>query len=173
MSGHSSDIDEEAFRSGTSSVGVALTVAVGSIALLASMTADIVALIGIVGLFVMVIGTLKPSRKTLGIGAFVLFSAVLTAGILGGSELRLLIAAGATLVAWDVGENAISVGKQLGLAARTVRVEVLHAIASVVVAIVIGSVTYGMYLLALAHVPTATVVFLTIAVILLAWSFDR
>lgn len=87
-------------------------------------------------------GGLVPARagweRTLvDAGAGLLFVAVLVSGVVRGAAPEVLVAAGALCVlAWDAGENAVSLGSQLGTEARTLRGELAHVGASAAVAAV-------------------------------------
>jgi hypothetical protein len=70
------------------------------------------------------------SRSLLWFGCVALFVSVVVAGTLGsGPPALLLTSVAATLLAWDIGQNAISVGEQLGNGATTWRSEVVHGAA--------------------------------------------
>lgn len=106
---------------------------------------------GLVGVVCVAAGVIplraKGSRRLLRGGAVLLFATVLLGGLLSLAELGTLLVAGvAALLTWDVGENAISVGEQLGRATETVRIELAHLFFSVVVgtvAVVAGLVVSG------------------------------
>ncbi|WP_224334765.1 DUF7519 family protein [Haloprofundus halobius] len=72
------------------------------------------------------------SRGLLKVGAALLFLTVLVTGLLEPDELRpLLVGTVATVLVYDLGEQAINVGEQLGRAAETKSLEATHAVGSV------------------------------------------
>lgn len=82
------------------------------------------------------------SRRPVRAATVLLFSTVLLGGLLALASLgTLLVASVAALLAWDIGENAISVGEQLGRATETHHIELAHLVFSGlvgVVAVVVG-----------------------------------
>lgn len=93
---------------------------------------------GMVGLALLLAGLLPVrsgrERALLTLGTALLFVGVVTSGVVRGSTLpRLLVASIATVLAWDAGDNAISLGRQAGRQARTYRAELTHAGATVLV----------------------------------------
>lgn len=77
-----------------------------------------------------------------------LFLSVVLAGLFRAAPVgTLLIAMAGTVVAWDAGEHAIDVGRQLGRGARTRRLDVAHVGATVVVGgvgVLVGHAVDGM-----------------------------
>ncbi|WP_255197382.1 DUF7519 family protein [Halorarius litoreus] len=136
---------EGAFVAGPSNVGQGLTLAAGLVAALA--LAPVVPAIGIgvlaTGLFAYALR--EQSRRTLGVAVAVLVVGLLVGGVYGTPPELLVISAAATVLAWDVGDNALSVGEQLGRRARTERLELVHAAASLAVAVVGAAFVYGVF----------------------------
>lgn len=86
---------------------------------------------GMVGLVVLLAGLLPVrvgrERTLVVVGTALVFVGVATSGVVRGATLfRLLVAGIATVVAWDLGEQAISLGRQVGRDADTYRVELVH-----------------------------------------------
>ena len=73
----------------------------------------------------------------------------------------------ATVLAWDFGEQAISVGEQLGREADTTQLEITHAAGSTVVGVGAGALGYGIYLVSSGGQPVPTLVFLLLAAVVL------
>lgn len=102
--------------------GVALTRAISS---------KLELLPGLVGLFVLVLGlvAVRPGyeRWFVSAGTGVILVGVFFSGFVSGAAtVALLAATAATVVAWDLGEQAVNLGEQLGRQARTWPVEVVH-----------------------------------------------
>lgn len=103
---------------------------------------------GLVGLAVLTLG-LAPARRgwerrfvTAGTAAVLV--AVVTSGVVRGADTSSLLAAGvATVVAWDLGEQAVNVSGQVGADARTWPVELAHG----GVAVLVGVAGMGVALL--------------------------
>jgi hypothetical protein len=129
MSTNSSDID----RSPTQvSTALALGVAVfGTLVLAVSGPALIVGALGVV---LVGIGLFRGSRATITLGAAGLFCGVLLAGLVGTTPEHLLVATAATVVSWDIAGFAIDLGEEVGRAAETTRIELVHAGVSALVA---------------------------------------
>ncbi|MFC4358612.1 hypothetical protein ACFO0N_11740 [Halobium salinum] len=123
---------------------------------------------GFAGLLVLAAGLYRGSRRAVTGGGVVLLGGVVFAGVGGGPPAGLLLGALGALLAWDYGENAITMGEQLGRAADTRRAELFHAAASLGVGVVGSGVVYGIYLGASGGQPVTALVFLLLAVVLLA-----
>ncbi len=117
---------------------------------------------GLVGLLLLAFGVLPlrgtGSRGLVTVGTALLFVSVLAAGLFRAPVGTLLVAGALTVVAWDVGENAISIGEHLGIAAETRPIEATHAAGSLLVAgatvgvgfLLVGVGTAGLSLVQLA-----------------------
>jgi len=103
-------------------VALALTVALGAV-----LTAD----------------SLPEGSGAVGRGAALLFVAALGAADAGVGPLLTLVAGAAALFVWDVGENGVEVGRQLGREAETSRGEFVHSGASALVAGGAVAVAFG------------------------------
>jgi hypothetical protein len=123
---------------------------------------------GLAGLLVLGAGLYRGSRRLVSAGAVVLLLGVLLAGIGGGPPAGLVVGTLGALLAWDYGENAITLGEQLGREADTRRAELVHAAAALGVGAVGSGVVYGVYLAASGGRPVTALVFLLIGVVLLA-----
>lgn len=116
------------------------------------------------GLFV------RKDRSWVTFGAAGLFLSVLISGLFGTPSEMLLISAAATVLAWDLGQHAISIGDQLGRHSDTWRNEALHGSATAIVAMLSAASGYVVYSAAGGGRPVAAVVLLSIAIVLLAWT---
>jgi len=110
------------------------------------------------------------SRLLVDVGAGAVFISVLTSGVLRGAPTAALVIAGAaTILAWDAGENAVSLGGQVGAGeAATARTEIVHAGVGAVVAVVAVGSVLGAARLGVADLPLAALVALLIAGVALA-----
>ncbi len=157
------DLDRRPSRTGTS-----LALLSGVVAVLAMTPTAAGALLGAVGLLALAAGLYRPAPWLLGAGATALFGGVLVAGTFGLPPEPQLVAAGATVVAWDVGDNAIGLGDQLGRAADTTRAEVVHAAASTAVAAVGAGLAYLAFVGVDRGQPAIALVLLLFGAVLLA-----
>lgn len=112
------------------------------------------------------------SRLLLKAGVAVTFACVLASGLfVEASLLELLVAGAGTIVSFDLGENAIGIGEQLGRRAGSEPIQAVHAVASVAVGavavlgclVVRGVGTPGIPLLSLTLLLVA-VLFLAVAI---------
>lgn len=164
---------EDAFVPRPTSLPVWLTAGCALVAAAVSATAPAATVLGVLGFVLMPVAVQRGSYRLHTLGALVLFSAVLAAGIAGTGPQPMLVAAAAAVVAWDAGENAIGLGKQVGSHARMRRAVLAHTMSTVGVAVVIGGVGFTVYRLARAGQPTTAVVLLLVAAVLFTVLFDR
>lgn len=150
----------------------ALAVGCGLLAVLVSAPATILAvLIGVFGLAGLAVGQFViESRRTAGIGTALLFLAVIVGGLFGNGEMLTTVGALATVLAFDLSQNAFSVGNQLSTATDTSRGETIHAAASLFVGAIAIVVAFGIYLLAGGGQPVAALAFVLLAAVLLVWA---
>lgn len=118
-----------------------LSLVAGVLAVVATAVAGSVPLPGIGGLIILGVGLRWGVRILVTVGTAGLFVGVLAAGLVSGTPIALLVATAATVLAWDLGEYAITTGHRLGQETETTRVETVHAGASVLVAV--GAVGVG------------------------------
>ncbi|WP_317175772.1 DUF7519 family protein [Halomontanus rarus] len=113
---------------------------------------------------------LGGKREWVTLGAGALFLSILVAGGFGTPVEFLLVSTISTLLAWDFGQNAISLGEQIGRHSRTKRNEVIHASASLVVALLSSAFGYLVYTNAGSGRPVASLTMLVLGVVLLIWA---
>lgn len=116
------------------------------------------------------------SRVLIDVGAGMVFLTVLVGGVVRGTSTPALLAAtAATVVAWDAGENAVSLGGQVGTGegAATRRAELVHAGAGAVVACVGVAAVLGVTRLGVDDLPLAALVALLVAGVALALAIHR
>ncbi|SFR90254.1 hypothetical protein SAMN05216559_0771 [Halomicrobium zhouii] len=103
---------------------------------------------GLLGLAVLLAGLVPVrsgwERRLVTAGAALLFVGVVTSGVVrGASEMQLLVAGVASVLAWDLGEQSVSLGGQVGRRAQTHRAELVHAGGSLLAGVAILGVTLG------------------------------
>lgn len=122
---------------------------------------------GGLGFLLLVVGLVRGTGGAISAGAFCLFGGPILAGSQGAPVLPVLAGVAFAVLAWDAGGNAISVGRQLGRDADTVRAEAVHLAASAVVGAVVAGVGFGLYRTATGGQPVAALVLLALAAVLL------
>lgn len=136
-----------------------------SVAVPYSLHATAVASIGwlLVGL-----ALLAGDRRVLTAGAAALALGTVAAAGVGAPLSAALVGAAAAVLAWDVGQNAIGIGRQLGRAATTARAELVHVFASLAAGGCIVAVGYVAAAVSRGGRPIIAVVFLLLAAGLVA-----
>lgn len=138
-------------------LGVLVITAVSVYTLIAS-------IIGVVLLAVSLVRK-SPSIFSLGMGA--LFGSILLAGLVGMAPMFLITASVLAVVAWNVGRNGFSIATEIGHGVSTLRIEIIHAISSIVVLAVGSSVGYAVYLVMTGGQPVLALLALLIGIIAL------
>ncbi len=124
-----------------------------------------IGLVGVAaGLFVM------ESKRAVLISTGLIFVAVLMSGVQGNTPPFLIFSAIATILAFDLGQNAFSVGTQMSDTTRTQRGELVHAAASLIVGVVVAIFAYVIYLVGPGGRPASGLVFILLAAVLLVWA---
>lgn len=92
---------------------------------------------GIVGSAILAAGVFpvrgRGSQMLVKLGAAGIFISVLVAGIYEAPLSILLVGGVGSILAWDAGDHAITLGEQMGMAARTIPVEVTHLAGTILV----------------------------------------
>lgn len=122
-----------------------------------AVTSSIVGALGALGVLY---GAWRGRRRAVTAGAFVVFVGVLLAGLRDAPAARVLVGTVAAVLAWDLGEQAINVGEQVGRAATTRRGELAHAAGSTLVGTLAASVGLATFGLAGGGRPVAALVLL-------------
>jgi hypothetical protein len=125
-----------------SRLGGTLTLLLGAFTVAALLSGGPAALVGLVGLLGVTYGLFTGTERALTLGATGLFAGVVTAGAFGAPAEPLVVAAAGTVVTWDVGEQAVSLGQQVGRRAETTSAELVHAAGSVTVATTAVALAY-------------------------------
>jgi hypothetical protein len=136
------DPDWQQFDGRPARVGSALSLLVGTVAVAATLAGGTAALVGLAGLGGLAVGLRRGETRLVTLGASALFAGVVLAGVFGAPPEPVLLAAAATVVAWDVGEHAVGLGAQVGRDAGTGRAELVHASGSALVASAAAAAAY-------------------------------
>lgn len=128
--------------------------------------------VGTVGLLAVIVGLVRGTNTAVTGGAFGLFIGAVVAGAQGAPVVPILVSVTATVLAWDIGGNAISIGAQLGRDAETMRLEAVHITGSAVVGIATAGFGYGLYRTGPGEQPITALVCLLVAAVLLVVALD-
>lgn len=169
MSGATAD----AFVARPDSLSVWLTAAAGVVAVAASATALVAVALGLAGLVALVVSVARGTGRLQTLGTVALFAGVLVAGVAGASPPAMLVATGATVVAWDASENALGLGRQVGSRAGTRRAVLAHTGATATVATLVGALALLVYRTARTGQSTTVVVLLLLASVVFALVLNR
>lgn len=125
-------------------------------------------MMGLIGILCLSAGVLTGRGRLVSFGAIGLFACVVITGALGAPSLAVLIGAVATVVAWDSGQNAISLGQQLGQKSPARTIELVHTGATALVGAVAISAGYGIFLVARGGESSSAFFFLLLAAVFIA-----
>lgn len=150
------------------SAGVAALAAVLVVALVPTLFARIAALTGAV---LVGVGALDGTRRGADYGGGTLVLSAVVAGLGGSGPAVVLAAAALAFVAWDSARYGIRVGEQLGRAAATREIALVHAAASAVVAGGAAVLGYATYRALAGAVPSVAGVLLLVGCLVVVVSF--
>lgn len=148
-----------------SGVVAAATVSVVTLAL--GFYAAIAVPFGVLALCAAAVAVVRGWRRAAVWAGILLFGGVVAAAVENAPTPVVLVGAGGAVVVWDLLDNAIGLGEQLGREADTRRTEVVHAAGSVALAFAVSAGSYGLYSLAGGEKPLSALVFLLVAVVAL------
>ena len=151
---------DQPFDTSPSNVGQGLTLAAALVAAIALTPVPVAVGVGVLATAVFAVGLRRESRRLLDTAAGTLVAALLVGGVYGVPAELLVLSTATAVLAWDVADNALTVGEQLGRAARAERLELVHAAATLTVAVVGSAFAYGVYQLAGGGRPLLAVVLL-------------
>lgn len=160
------------FESIPTSLGVLATIAAAVVTTIASGVTLTVLPFGLVGLVVTTLGVRRGSRRVHTVGSAFLFGAVLLAGVVGAPAGRLLIATAGAIVAWDAGDHAIGLARQVGRGSSR-RAILVHVAITAAVTTCVGVVCFIIYRFADTVSSTAAIASLLVAAVLFVWLLDR
>lgn len=101
--------------------------------------------VGGLGVVLVLLGVLTGAHAAVTVGSAGLFVGAIAAGLQRTPPLFVLGGAVAAMVAWDTGGTAIDLGAQLGRAADTTRLELVHAASTVLVGTVAAGGGWALY----------------------------
>jgi hypothetical protein len=127
----------------------------------------------VLGLALVAVGVVRGSRTALTAGAGFLCLGALLGATTDVAAVFPLAAAALAVVAWDVGENATSLGEQVGRAARTTHAELAHAVVSAAVGLGTAVAAFLVYLVAGGGRPLPALVLLLVGAVVLTWVLRR
>ncbi|WP_415381908.1 hypothetical protein [Halosimplex sp. TS25] len=119
------------------------------------------------GLFVF-----ESERLTIA-GTAIVFVGVIACGFFSSVPEIVLFATLATIVSFDLGSNAFSVGRQLSEQTDTQRGESVHAAATIFVGVVAAGIAYGIYLVPSGGLTIPALALLLLAALFLIWSIRQ
>lgn len=156
------------------SQGIAVAAALFGIIVTAPFTALSV-LLGISGGVIIAAGVLySHSTGWLTLGTAIALLGAVTAGAYGVVPIEfMLIGVTALVVAWDVGQHGISLGRQIGRQADTRRTELVHAASTVLVLGVFSTLAYLVHQSGLRDRPAPAVAVVIIGIVLMMWLLRR
>ncbi len=128
--------------------------------------------IGIAGVLFIAAGVfVSHSRSYVSLGLASMFIVLVSVGAVGAVPTPVLLIGGVfTVVAWDVGQHAVTLGKQMGRGPPTARGEVIHAVGTFMVGMIIAAILYGVSLVPLGEQAVFPIVLLLLGVVALFWA---
>lgn len=147
----------------------------GALALLAGLVAAMVgagystvgALCGLAGIATLLVGMVLPRPRLMSVGASSLGVAVFIAALRGGTAPVIAVGTIGAVMAWDLGHNAASHGRQVGQFALTGRAEGVHALGSLIAGALSGMIGVGIFMAAAGGQPATAVALLGVASIII------
>lgn len=127
----------------------------------------------VLGTAVVLSGVHTARHGVVDVGGLLAFVGVVFAALAEAPAPAVLLATAGTVVAWDAGTNAVSLGRQLGLEADTARPESLHALAGALVGLVTAVLGLVLFETGPTRQPITTVFVLLLAATLLLVALDR
>jgi len=131
------------------------------------------ALLCALGTVVLLAGVASARHGLVDGGGLVAFLGIVFAATNGATAGPVVFGTTATVVAWDAGGNAISIGRQLGNRVDSTRVEVVHAVAGAAVGLVTALVGLMLFRVGPTRQPVTTLFVLLLAAVLLVAALNR
>ncbi len=155
---------------GPTTLSSRLALAAAALAVLTTLTNTTGAALAAAGAVGVGAGVTLPSRKVADGGALALAGGVALAAVSHDAVAIPLFGAVATVLAWDLAEQAIGVGEQLGRAADTRRLEAVHAGTTAAIGLVAAGVGFALYRVAFRGISFAALALLLVAALFLMLS---
>lgn len=131
------------------------------------------AAVAALGTVVLLAGVHRANHRAVDAGGLVTFFGVAVAALSDAAAAAVLFGTVAAVVAWDAGTNAVSLGRQLGAEADTVRAENLHAMVGAVVGLLTAVFGLVLFEIGPTRQPVTTLFVLLIAATLLVVALNR
>jgi len=125
------------------------------------------------GTLALLAGVRRANHRAVDAGGLIAFLGVALSALSEAPAGAVLLGTAAAVVAWDAGTNAVSLGRQLGAEADTVRAENLHAMAGAVVGLVTAVFGLVVFQIGPTRQPVTTLFVLLIAGTLLVVALNR
>jgi hypothetical protein len=122
-----------------------LSLGVAVVATLTSAVSGLALAVGVVGTTLVAAGLWRRAREWIALGGVVLFTGSVLVAAAGADAITVLVAAFGGVLAYDFGEFIVDLETTVGPETPTLRVEALHAVASVLVALVVATVGLVVY----------------------------
>ncbi len=147
--------------------GVAAVVMIGFLTLLAGVYAGLAAPFGVLSMFAAVVTMLRGWRRAAFWSGGLLFLGGIVAGIQNAPTVVVLLVVSGAVVAWDLLDNSVSLGEQLGREASTGRAEIVHVGGSAVLGLGVSLAGFALYSVAGGGMPLSALVFLLLSAVAL------
>ncbi|WP_436909154.1 DUF7519 family protein [Halosimplex marinum] len=131
------------------------------------------AAVAALGTAALLAGVRRANHRVVDAGGLVAFLGVALAALSDAPAAAVLFGTVGAVVAWDAGTNAVSLGRQLGAEADTVRAENLHAMAGAVVGLVTAVFGLVLFEVGPTRQPVTTLFVLLIAATFLVVALNR
>lgn len=164
---------DRAFDPSASPLAVGATLAAGLIAVLVTGTATPAVLFTTVGAVALPAATATGSRRFLVLGAAAGLAGVFLAALGGLPPVLALVGTCAVVLAWDLGEHAVGLGRHVGRRAESKRATAVHVATSGGFAVALVAVATAVFRLARGGQSLAGAVVLAGAAALFALLIDR
>ncbi|WP_415380600.1 hypothetical protein [Halosimplex sp. TS25] len=125
------------------------------------------------GTLVLLAGVRTANHRVVDVGGLLAFVGVVFAALGNAAEPAVLVGTAASVVAWDAGGNAVSLGEQLGAQADTARAETLHAATGALVGLVSAGIGLTLFEVGPTRQPVTTLFVLLVAAALLVVALNR